>query len=396
MKLGFHYHVPFHCNSEGSVTVPGYLGRFLDSLSTQVEELVCFMHSATSDELRYSDYPLQAPNLRWIDIGPHKSIPKRMLSAQRSIRLVRNERNNLDAILIRGPSPLLPAVANALNDLPIALLLVGDYLAGIDDLPQPRWRKEAIRFWSYWNFRGQMSIARQALTFVNSRKLYEQYQSLVPSLIETRTTTLSKADFYERNDTCQSYPIHLLYTGRMDRAKGLFEIVEAVHILLKQGNHVILDLVGWPAKGDTIVEELLQDAKTRGIDNYVVYHGFKPVGPELFAYYKAADIYLIASQASEGFPRTIWEAMAHGLPIVTTRVGSIPHFLAHGESVWLLNDKTGSAIAAGIREIIQHPDIRTKLIQQAYQIARENTLEVRTRELITALASYMSGKTLEA
>ena len=128
---------------------------------------------------------------------------------------MREQHKQLDALLIRGPSPLLPAMAHAAGNTPIALLLVGDSLAGIDDLPQPRWRKEAIRTWWYWNYRQQLAVAHKALTFVNSHKLYEQLQPDVPHLVETRTTTLSADDFYEREDTCQqqthSFALHRSY-----------------------------------------------------------------------------------------------------------------------------------------------------------------------------------------
>jgi glycosyltransferase involved in cell wall biosynthesis len=283
-------------------------------------------------------------------------------------------------------------VAQAAGDLPVALLLVGDYLAGVNDLPQPRWRKEAIRAWSYWNYRQQLAIARRSLTFVNSHKLYEQLSPHVPHLIETRTTTLTEDDFFEREDTCQGRPFRLLYTGRMDRAKGLFEIIAAVDLLRQRGLDVVLDLVGWPQKGDTIVEELMRDADKRGIGDYIHYQGFKAVGPELFAYYKQADIYVIASQSSEGFPRTIWEAMAHSLPVVATRVGSIPLFLEHGRSAWLLEKTDTSSIAEGLAMLIADASIRKDLILRARQVAKENTLERRTGELYQLLSEWVTSQ----
>lgn len=392
MRLGFHYHVPFHKTPQGQIRTPGYLGRFLDSLAAQVDELICFMHSATQADIQYSDYALQAINLRWVDIGLKSSVPRRMIFAHQFTQPIREQRDQLDAMLIRGPSPLLPAVARASGKVPTALLIVGDYLMGIDDLPQPRWRKEAIRAWSTLNALEQHRIAKRSLTFVNSHAIFEQLKPTVPDLVETRTTTLSNEDFFLREDTCQTRPIRLLYTGRMDRAKGLFEMVEALQILRDQGQDVILDLVGWPAQGDTVMEELLQVAEEKGVREYVVYHGFKSVGEDLFAFYKLADIYLIASQRSEGFPRTIWEAMAHSLPVVATRVGSIPQYLEHGRSAWLLKDSSSRAIADGILELIANDDLRKGLIQIGREIARGNTLETRTKELVVNLQNWLSQK----
>ena len=389
LRLGFHYHIPMFQADDGQLRTPGYIGRFLDSLAAQVDILVCFLHSPREDELPQMDYTLIAPNLEFVNIGVHSSLPQRILNTKQITYHLHQHLERLDILLIRGPSPLLPAMAKAAGDLPIALLLVGDYLAGINDLPQPRWRKEAIRVWSWWNYRQQLRVAKRSLTFVNSHQLYQQLQGKVTDLVETRTTTLSQSDFFEREDTCQREPYNLLYTGRMDRAKGLFEMVEAVDWLTSNGYDVILDLVGWPQKGDQIVEELLEDASRRGIIDRVMYHGFKSVGEELFSFYKNSDIYLIASRSSEGFPRTIWEAMAHSLPVIASRVGSIPHYLDDTNDAILIAPRQASEIADAVVKIINDPDLRQHLIANAVRKAKANTLERRSKELISEIKIWL-------
>lgn len=386
LRLGFHYHIPAHLEN-GRIRMPGYLGRFVDSLAAHCDEVICFFHSPVQGEEAYLDYPIASENVRLVDIGPHTSVPQRMLGARRFTRPLRAWRDRLDILLLRGPSPLLPSMARAAQGVPLALLLVGDYLAGVNDLPQPRWRKEAIRLWSWWNYRQQLRLARRSLTLVNSRLLYEQLQPLVPELYEVRTTTLTAGDFFIREDTCQAPPYHLLYTGRMDRAKGLFEMVEAVALLVSQGENVILDLVGWPAENDTIMTELANLAQARKVSDRVLYHGYKKLGPELFAYYKQADIYVIASRSSEGFPRTIWEAMAHSLPVVATRVGSIPLFL--GGAAEFIEPKDGNGLASSLRNILHDQARRRHLIQASLHLARENTLEVQTEKLIGIINGWL-------
>lgn len=390
MNLGFHYHIPMKLEGKALFT-SGYLGRFIDSLAENCAQLACFMHSPRADELEQMDYCIKSSNVEFVDIGAHSSVPKRLLKSHHVQKIVSRHSDQLDAMLIRGPSPLLPAIANAVGDLPIALLLVGDYLAGINDLPQPRWRKELIRLWSYWNYIQQKKVAKHSLTFVNSRQLFEQLRSVVPNLVETRTTTLSEEDFYIREDTCQNLPIRLLYTGRMDRAKGLFEMVEAVQILRQQGQDVMLDFVGWPAKNDTVVEELKAFASQLKVADYVIYHGYKPVGEELFRYYKQADIYLIASQSSEGFPRTIWEAMAHSLPVIATRVGSIPHFLRHQRHALLVEPRNSAEIAKSIKQYVYAPAMRRSIIDNALKLAKDNTLEVRSIEMVTSITAWLNS-----
>ncbi len=387
MRLGFHYHIPALARN-GGIYLPGYLGRFLDSLAAGCEELVCFLHAPLPSESGFMDYRLVAPNITLLDIGPHVSVPQRLLHAGKFTQPLREWRHRLDAILLRGPSPLLPAMGRAAQGLPLALLIVGDYLAGVNDLPQPRWRKEAIRLFSWWNYRQQLSLAKRNLTMVNSRLLYEQLRPLVPNLHEVRTTTLTSQDFYYREDTCQTRPIHLLYTGRMDRAKGLFDMVEAVALLVAQGEDVVLDLVGWPAEHDTIMEEIFALAAARGVAARVHYHGYKKVGAELFEYYKQADIYVIASRSSEGFPRTIWEAMAHSLPVVATKVGAIPFFLR--DAALLIKPGDPVALSNAILRLLENNSMRQGLITLGRTLAQQNTLETQIVELTNLIREWLA------
>lgn len=387
LRLGFHYHIPA-INKDGRIYTMGLLGRFIDSLAVYCESVVCFQHTPLSDELPRMDYEIKANNVSFVDIGPHEYIPKRVLRFYRTKNFFFQYRNLVDVMLIRGPSPLLPDIARIFAGLPTVFLIVGDYTLGIDDLPMPRWRRELIRVWSIWNKKRQIKLAKRNFTIVNSHKLFQELQPILPNLIETRTTTLGENDFYIRDDTCLNSPYHILYTGRMDRAKGLFDMVEAVALLVADGNNMVLDLVGWPSKGDNVIEEIYALAETRGVKDRINVHGYKSVGPELFAYYRAADIYWVASRGSEGFPRTIWEAMAHSLPVIATRVGSMPDFI--GDCALMVSPSSPQELAAAVTQLIRTPDLRQRLIKAGRSLAKENTFEFQTKKMIEEIEQWVT------
>jgi glycosyltransferase involved in cell wall biosynthesis len=389
LRLGFHYHVPAVFDGK-AIHMPGYLGRFVDSLGARCQMLVCFQHSPTLAEEQMLDYRITSPNVTLVNIGTHASVPNRMIFSRRYGRHIKQWRSELDALLIRGPSPLLPGFARAAGGLPVVLLLVGDYLAGIGDLPQPRWRMEAIRWWARWNAREQKRVACRSLTFVNSRRLFNELRTTVPDLVETRTSTLNPSDFFHREDSCEMAPHHVLYTGRIDPGKGLLNMVEAIAELCNMGEDVILDLVGWTDKSDGVLENLNGLARELGVAARVNYHGYKALGPDLFDYYKKADIYLLASKSSfEGFPRSIWEALAHGLPVVATTVGSIPHFLEDGETALLVPPRKPKDIAVAVKRIIHDPALRRRLIRQGISLSRGNTLDARTAEMVSHIERWL-------
>lgn len=386
LRLGFHYHIPAMYKL-GRIYTMGLLGRFIDSMADNCESIICFQHTPLRDEVPLMDYKICAKKVKFVDLGPHVSVPKRVLRFPQTEKIIRQHRESLDAMLIRGPSPLLPEIARAFRGLPTIFLIVGDNTLGLDDLPQPWWRKELIRVWSKWNKKRQIQAAKSNLTIVNSHKLYQELQSKLPNLIETRTTTLSQRDFFDRDDTCTKPPYHLLYAGRLDRAKGIFEMVEALDLLVKDGEDVVLDLVGWTAAGDTVVYETFALANSRGVKDRVCYHGYKSVGPELFAYYKAADIYWVASRVSEGFPRTIWEAMANSMPVIATRVGSIPDFIQN--KAVLVEPSNPKELANAVKELIRTPSLRKQLISSGRDLSKENTLEVQTRKMIDDIENWV-------
>lgn len=389
LRLGYHYHVPATLGADNCLLTPGYQGRLLDALAERCQELVCFLHSPRPDEMALMDYTCRARNITYVNLGPHGSVPRRMLRSRSIAALVRRHRGELDGILIRGPSPLLPAVAKGADGLTVALLLVGDYVAGIKDLVQPWWRKPLVAAWIYWNSRQQMSVARRALTFVNSRELYENLKGSVGKLYETRTTTLTQADFHARADTCENRPVRLLYSGRINRGKGLLQIVDAVALLASTGEDVVLHLVGWAEPGDKIMDELRKRAEAQGLSERIAYLGYKAVGPALFGVFKQADIFITASLNTEGFPRGIWEAMAHSLPVVATRVGSIPFFLRDRETALLVDPGDATALADSIGQIIHDSGLRQRLIKGGRQLARQQTLEALTPKLMSALQDYV-------
>jgi glycosyltransferase involved in cell wall biosynthesis len=389
LRLGFYYHIPAISKQDG-IYMPGYLGRFVESLADLCEQVVCFQHSPRPDELERMDYRIASPNVEWVNIGPHDSVMKRTIFASRYTRHVRSYAGMLDILLVRGPSPLLPAVVAA-SPVPTALLLVGDYMKGIDDLPQPRWRKESIRLWSQWNKWAQLRAARRSLTFVNSRVLYHEFKLLLSNLREVRTTTLIDSDFFERSDTCQSEPpYHLLYAGRMDRAKGLLQMAQAVVLLRERGINVVLDLVGPVERGDPILDELSAFAALKNIKQHINYAGYQSIGDNLFAFYRRADVYIQASLASEGFPRVIWEAMSQSVPVVATRVGSIPDFV--DDAAELVEPRDVKALAIAIQRVIQNPERRRLMIRKGLLLARDNTLKNSSEKIINELVAYLNNR----
>lgn len=389
MRLGFHYHIPAVERNSG-VCMPGYLGRFVDALAQRCEEVICFLHTGSAADSQLFDHRIESSNVKLVNIGLHASVPRRLMNARKHTTPIRVQREHLDFMLIRGPSPLLPHVAAACYPHVLTgLLLVGDYVDGVKALDQPAWRKKLIHAWSLWNSHQQLRVAKRSLTFVNSRQLYHRFAPQVSELMEVRTTTLKESDFYDAKDRCLTAPIRLMVCGRIDRNKGLPDVVRALHVLVGKGVDLRLDIVGWQEKDDATLTEVTDFVAKFDLGERVTFHGYKSTGPELFQFYREADIFVVASRVSEGFPRTIWEAMAHSVPVVATRVGSIPQLL-EGTSV-LVSPGSHEDIAAGIESLMHSSTLRKSCIERGSRLAKQNTLEIQTSLMVDRIHDYVSA-----
>ncbi|MHA1279552.1 MAG: glycosyltransferase family 4 protein [Candidatus Helarchaeota archaeon] len=389
MRVGFHYHVPVVCR-DSQIRMPAYFGLFIDSIAGFCDKLIFYANSPVKSEITRMDYVIKSTNLEVVNLGPHLTIPLRILRALPAIPKIMQCQKCLDVLFLRAPTPLLP-LFRLVWKKPTVLLLVADDVAGIDNLPQPPWRKKLIRWWTLFNFSQQMKLSKNSLVFVNSKMLYEKYKNDIPNLIQTQTTTLRKNDFFIRSDTCKTQPYHLLFTGRLSRMKGLFDILTAVKNVYLEGFDVILDIVGMVDKSDPILDSLFKQAKSYGIADRVIYHGYKKAGEELLEFYRNADIYVIAPQSnSEGFPRTIWEAMASSTPVVATNVSSIKAF-SNGAAI-LVEPKDPKGLTEAIKKLLTNSGLRKSLISKGMTLAKNNTLEKRSDELMSKVKFWVNGE----
>jgi glycosyltransferase involved in cell wall biosynthesis len=79
-----------------------------------------------------------------------------------------------------------------------------------------------------------------------------------------------------------------------------------------------------------------------------------------------SDIY-IQSSVSEGMPRTILEAMALGMPIISTNVGSIEGVLKNGENAIVINPNKADELVDAIEKLINNDELRKNIALKGYR-----------------------------
>ncbi len=388
MRLAFYYHIPLHFKV-GKLYAPAFLGVFIDELAKNVEELFVVMHDAVGNEIKAADYQLSAANIRMVSLGKKTHAFHRAIFSRAVLKNKLKEIENCDAFLIRSPSPLAAHFRKHLKRPKIFFMIVGDYKAGAIQNGKKGLKNFILYQYNHWVDKGFLKQFPTTDVFVNSPQLFEQYQEKAKSITLIKTSTLRREDFFEKTNEAILQPIKLLYTGRIELAKGLKELVEATEKLNQGGIQTELSIVGWEEKEDKPVEHfLIALARQLGIEQLVKFPGKKKVGVELNTEYRKADIYVLPSY-HEGFPRTIWEAMANSLPVIATKVGGIPFYLENHENALLIDPKNSTEIAASVKALIESPTLVLRLIDKGLKLAKENSLEIQTQLIVKTIAEKL-------
>jgi hypothetical protein len=163
--------------------------------------------------------------------------------------------------------------------------------------------------------------------------------------------------------------LRLIITCRQEKEKGTGELIESLPTLLREFPQLTLDVVG----DGGALSEFRRLAAARGVSKEVVFHG-KVDHARVLALLRQASLFCYPTRASEGFPKVVLEALACGLPVVTTRVSVLPELVGHDRGV-LLDDTTPASLVRAVREIVSDPERYRSMSARAVETARQYSLE---------------------
>jgi glycosyltransferase involved in cell wall biosynthesis len=159
--------------------------------------------------------------------------------------------------------------------------------------------------------------------------------------------------------------IKILFIGGEEaKRKGIYDIVKSMPHVISQINKVTFIFIG-RFNADRIIDIIGKHK----LDSHVDFRGYVK-DEEKRTILKNADIFLLPSYA-EGLPIAILEAMSSGLPIITTKVGSIPEVIQNGENGYLINPGDYMALADKIVLLSKNYDVRKKMKSNNIKKIRE-------------------------
>ena len=182
-------------------------------------------------------------------------------------------------------------------------------------------------------------------------------------------------------------PLEIISVARLTEKKGLHVAIEACRQLKEQGmafRYRILGIGPWERRLRTLIEQYQ-------LEDVVEMPGFKP-SHEVKAMLDDADVFLLPSVTGadgdmEGIPVALMEAMAVGIPVVSTLHSGIPELVEADKSGWLVPENDARALAQRLAAFSQlDTDELAPVIKRAREkVEHDFNQQVINRELASLL-----------
>jgi glycosyltransferase involved in cell wall biosynthesis len=162
---------------------------------------------------------------------------------------------------------------------------------------------------------------------------------------------------------------------RLRAEKGTEHLIRAAPAMLARYRDLTLVIAG----DGPLQEELKRLSRALGVDGAIRFLGFREDLPQLLA---ALDV-LVLPSLTEGFPLSLVEALAAGVPVVATRVGGVPEVARDGEDALLVPPGDPAALAARTLEILGHPELADRLAHEGRKTAMRYGTDAATAQVLS-------------
>mgnify|MGYP002624817304 CR=1 FL=1 len=177
----------------------------------------------------------------------------------------------------------------------------------------------------------------------------------------------------------------IVYSGRLREEKGILPLIQAVK-KLDTIPHLKLLIIGASdyGKGQQPSPFVLQlTAECESISSQVVFTGFIDYN-EVPSYLKMADVAVVPSMWEEPFGLTVIEAMAAGLPLITTHSGGIPEICQDVATI-VEKEHIDDNLATAILDLYEHPEKREQMAAASLKRSKFFDKETYAKNFFAAL-----------
>lgn len=185
--------------------------------------------------------------------------------------------------------------------------------------------------------------------------------------------------------------VHILYLANLQPSKGIEDLLAALCILKGRAPHhrIRTDVAGsWLDDGTE--HRCMTVIRDNQLD--IVFHN-AVIGKTKWDILLNADIFVFPPREQEGHPWVIIEAMAAGLPIISTDQGAITESVIDGMNGFIVDKQDPAQIAEKIMLLMQDDELRFRMGKESRRLYEENFTEERMVERLShAFNAVLSGR----
>jgi O-antigen/teichoic acid export membrane protein/glycosyltransferase involved in cell wall biosynthesis len=191
------------------------------------------------------------------------------------------------------------------------------------------------------------------------------------------------ADLFAGKRAPANHSVRLLFIGKMGFLKGEQDLLRALQRVVKVAPNFRLDMLG------QLSDAITAECRVSGLQPRIDHLG--PVSlEERLNFFKRADLFVLPTYA-EGTPISMLEAMAAGLPVVSTPVGGIPDVVEDGVEGYIVKAGDVEALADRLARLIKDPEQCRRMGQLAQDKVRPFNWDVVLPQLEKELRQAIEG-----
>ncbi|HEU4760466.1 MAG TPA: glycosyltransferase family 4 protein, partial [Dehalococcoidia bacterium] len=277
--------------------------------------------------------------------------------------LVRRWKPDIACLLFAVPSGPLGLLTKVTNRLPYVVSLQGMDVPGFpapDVVRYHPWIKPVVRI-----------VLRHADGIV---AISDGLKALAEPLAARRPISvipfgIDRTEFYPAETPLPAPPLHLLFVGRLVEQKALPVLLEAMSLVRNSGRDARLTIVG-DGPRRAACEALVADM---ALQEHVEFAGWRG-RPEVPEFFRRAHVFVLPSYV-ESFGQVMLEAMASGLPVVTTHLSNMAGLIQQESNGLLVPAGDARALADAIGRLAADEPFRLRLAERSRDDARAYSWE---------------------
>jgi len=207
---------------------------------------------------------------------------------------------------------------------------------------------------------------------------------VMPNSVDTQFAAAAEQDDYASR---QSGNV-VLFVGGLARAKGVFDILRAAPLVLASRTDAVFLFAGG-APEPRILEEMQRYSADANLEKAVQFLG-EVTGQAKLDLFRRATLFVLPSYI-EGLPFSLLEAMAVGLPVVTTPVGAIPEIIEDGSNGFLIRPGDYEALARCIIQLLEDESLGRRMELVNRQLIRDHFMPDAAMTQLVAIYDRLQG-----